>query len=441
MSPTVSIIVLTYNNLHYTCQCLESIINQTNEPDYELIIVDNASEDSTPQYLEKFANLHPHTTVVLNSKNEGFARGNNQAAARAHGEFLVFINNDTVVTPGWLVGLLKYLNDPSVGMVGPVTNNSGNETRIKVDYSDLDGMESFAKEYTDAHVGQSFEIPMLPLLCVALRRNTWEDVGPLDEQFGMGMFEDDDYSLRLKKKGYKLLCAEDVFIHHWGSAGFSVVGFEQYWLQYLENLKRLELKWGIEWRPHRYRQELLDEQLLIMWEEKMDLALQVINLNSKLEGYNRIIFDIFRMKRFLQRNFYPPGSTREKILFPIFRLLNNFQKKARDFPLRAIRRSKSLLNVRQNLRTRKLLISELDQILSEHQTAKEVVVIVPTIPWNTPLFQRPHQIALALSRQGCLVFFCESSAIETISEFSQIDKNLYVFLNGPYDILQNIPSP
>jgi GT2 family glycosyltransferase/glycosyltransferase involved in cell wall biosynthesis len=441
MSPTASIIVLTYNNLHYTCQCLESIISQTTEPDYELIIVDNASEDSTPQYLEKFADKHPNTTLILNSKNEGFARGINQATAAAQGEYLVFLNNDTIVTPGWLEGLLKYLQDPSVGMVGPVTNNSGNETRIKVNYTDLDGMESFAREYTNLHLGQSFEISMLPFLCVALQRATWEDVGSLDERFGMGMFEDDDYSLRLKAKGYKLLCAEDVFIHHWGSAGFSVVGFKKYWQLYLKNLEKFESKWGIKWQPHHYREELIDEQFRAMWEEKRDLALQVIKLNDQLEGVNKVIFDLFRIKRFLRRNLFPPDSKRARVLIPIFHRLYKFQEILRIFVVKAYTRLKSALSIRHNIRMRKHLVEELDRILAEHSTVKEVVVFAPTIPWNTPLFQRPHQMALALARQGCLVFFCELPVTDSDSDLYRITENLYVFLKGPFDIFQSIESP
>jgi GT2 family glycosyltransferase len=98
----------------------------------------------------------------------------------------------------------------------------------------------------------SFEVPMLALFCAAMRREEYDKIGPLDERFGMGMFEDDDYALRMKQAGYKLLCAEDVFIHHWGSAGFSKAGFANYWRSFQVNLKQFKQKWNQPWH-RRYR--------------------------------------------------------------------------------------------------------------------------------------------------------------------------------------------
>jgi GT2 family glycosyltransferase len=81
----------------------------------------------------------------------------------------------------------------------------------------------------------------------------FEEVGPLDERFGIGMFEDDDYALRLKAKGYRILCAEDVFIHHWGRTSFSKLDQAAYQQLFEENRRKFETKWGLEWQPHRYR--------------------------------------------------------------------------------------------------------------------------------------------------------------------------------------------
>jgi GT2 family glycosyltransferase len=269
MTPTASIVVLTYNNLDYTRQCLESVYANTDTPDFELIVVDNASTDSSRAYLEAFSEKHPNCRVILNEKNEGFARGNNIGAAAAICKYLVFLNNDTVVTEGWLAALIRHLQDPAIGMVGPVTNSSGNETRIAVDYHDLKDLDAFAKRHTQAHAGRTFEVSMLPFLCVALRREVFESVGPLDERFGMGFFEDDDFAFRLKAKGFQIRVAEDVFVHHFGSATFSRLDNRAYWQLFRENLRRLEEKWGIRWMPPRQRDEFLPEKL----RENLDAAL------------------------------------------------------------------------------------------------------------------------------------------------------------------------
>ncbi|MCP4357658.1 MAG: glycosyltransferase family 2 protein, partial [Chloroflexi bacterium] len=90
--------------------------------------------------------------------------------------------------------------------------------------------------------------------CAAMRRAVYETIGPLDERFGRGMFEDDDYAHRLRAAGLKLLCVEDVFVHHWGNASFTKLADPVYQQIFEENKRKFETKWGIEWEPHRYRQ-------------------------------------------------------------------------------------------------------------------------------------------------------------------------------------------
>lgn len=247
-----SIIVLTYNQLHYTRQCLDSILAQTDVP-FELIVVDNASQDGTPAYLQEYAGAHPEVRLILNPANEGFARGNNRGVGTAQGEYIVLLNNDTIVTTGWLSTLIRHLQDPRVGMVGPATNSSGNETRVPVDYADVKDMPAFAHAYTRVHAGKAFEIAMLPMQCVVLRRAVWEEIGPLDEAFGVGMFEDDDYAMRLKKAGYKILCVDEVFVHHWGRASFSRLDKTRYWNLFRANRETYEKKWGVRWTPPNFR--------------------------------------------------------------------------------------------------------------------------------------------------------------------------------------------
>jgi len=277
-----SIIILTHNNLDYTRQCLESIHQKTRMADYEIIAVDNASDDGTPAHLEEYATRHNNVQVVLNNINKGFPGGNNLGVESASGEYIVFLNNDIVVTEGWLSGLIRHLEDPTIGMIGPVTNSSGNETRIWVDYENIDDMDAFAREYTSAHHGQTLEIQMLPFHCVALRRKIFDEIGPLDERFGLGMFEDDDYALRLRAKDYRLICAEDVFLHHWGSASFSKLNPVEYWQQFINNKKLFEDKWGVKWQAQKLRPNLLEQQVNQIMDGSVWLGSQLIQQEQDL---------------------------------------------------------------------------------------------------------------------------------------------------------------
>ncbi len=247
-----SIIIVTYNNLALTRLCLESIVRNTDYPNYEVIVVDNDSRDQTPEYLRRMAAQHSHIQIILNTENRGFASANNQGIARSTGDRFVLLNNDTVVPPGWLSRLLRHLDDPAIGMVGPVTNFTGNEARVDVDYQTVGEMEVFAEEWMWANDGRIADIHMLAMLCVAFRRDTHERIGPLDEQFGIGMFEDDDYSLRMKKADLRVVCAADVFVHHFGQAAFKeLIADGSYDPLFTENRRRFESKWNVRWIPHQ----------------------------------------------------------------------------------------------------------------------------------------------------------------------------------------------
>ena len=252
--PRVSIVVITRDNLVFSKLCLESVLANTDYPGYELIVVDNGSGTELLSYLDQLTLHCPFIRVVRNKTNRGFAAANNQGLALATGDRFVLLNNDTIVPKGWLTRLIRHLDDPLVGAVGPVTNRASNEAQIETSYRTYAELERFARDYTRDHAGGWFEIPMLTMFCFAIRRETHQRVGPLDEQYYIGMFEDDDYAMRLRSSGYRLACALDVFIHHFGGAslgGLLRPGDCQELLT--SNRERFERKWGIEWRPHRHR--------------------------------------------------------------------------------------------------------------------------------------------------------------------------------------------
>jgi len=249
-----SIIIPAHNNLHLTRLCVDSIFRHTTWPNYEIVIVDNASSDGTADYLHELAARYANVRCIFNERNAGFARAINQGIAAAGGDYLVFLNNDTIVARGWLTAMIRYLEaHPDVGMIGPATNLAGNEAKIDVDYTTVEEMEAFAERYTREHAGEALEPRMLGFFCLVIPRRVLDQVGLLDERFGIGMFEDDDLSLRVRRAGYRLVCTDGAFVHHFHSATMRKFSEQEYLQLFEANRAKFEQKWGIRWIPHRYR--------------------------------------------------------------------------------------------------------------------------------------------------------------------------------------------
>src|SRR5262249_3351866 len=177
ITPVASLVIVTIDNLAFNRLCLESVLGNTASPCYEVILVDNGSTDGTRDYLGELAQQNAHVRLLCNPSNRGFAAATNQGLAVARGDILLLLNNDTLVPPGWLAGLTAHLRDPGIGLVGPVTNRAPNKAQISVPYQTYGGFVQFAEGYTAAHQGELFDIGMLTMFCVAMRREAYERIG------------------------------------------------------------------------------------------------------------------------------------------------------------------------------------------------------------------------------------------------------------------------
>ncbi len=250
-----AVIITSFNNPEYLRQCLDSLRDKTDYPNLEVLVVDNGSDQSLLDEVASRSEHDPNLRLIAQGENVGFARANNigiEAAADA--EYIIMLNDDTVVTPGWLGRLIGHLQDEDIGLVGPVSNWAGNEARIDVPYSaDLSGLDEFAARRSEDRRGDVFDIPVLAMYCVAGRKDFIDQLGRLDERFGIGMFEDDDFAMRVREAGKRVVCAEDVFIHHWGRASFRRMSEAEYDSLFEANKRIYEEIWNRRWVPHRDR--------------------------------------------------------------------------------------------------------------------------------------------------------------------------------------------
>ena len=251
--PRVSVVVVTYNNLDLTKACLHSLEAFSDYANLEVIVVDNASADETPAFLREWAAASDGRKIIMNNDNRGFAAANNQGLSAASGDYLVMLNNDTYVTPGWIATLVGHMRrSATLGLLGPVTNNIGNAARIEIRYDSMDEMLQLAGDYTRRHAGLVAPLHTAAFFCVMMPRHVYEKVGELDEVFGVGFFEDDDYCRRIEQAGWSIACAEDVFVHHNLSASFNKMKQEKRQALFERNKAIYEAKWG-SWVAHKYR--------------------------------------------------------------------------------------------------------------------------------------------------------------------------------------------
>lgn len=244
---SASVIVPTCNALEYTRLCVESLLTHT-DARHELIFVDNGSADGTPGYLQGLARDHKRVTLIRNDVNLGFARACNQGLAAARGRHLVLLNSDTVVTHGWLEKLVAVAESrPRAGLVGPVTNNISGLQRLEqvgYDQESLAGLAAFAAAESARHEGEVERTMRLTGMCLLIKRELLARLGGLDEVFGLGNYEDNDYCLRAHLAGYECLIARGVFIHHFGSRSFAAAGID-YAAQIQRQWSVFKAKWGI----------------------------------------------------------------------------------------------------------------------------------------------------------------------------------------------------
>ena len=222
-----SIIVPCCNNLRYTKECLRSVARCTRKP-YELVVVDNGSTDGTPAYFESLRRSGA-ARVIRNPRNLGFAGAVNQGMRAAQGDFLVWLNNDAIVTPHWLERLIACARRaPWVAAAGPLTNDRDGRF-IPKGIRRPRALARYSAAVSLRNAGRARLTHRLLGFCFLLKREAMDRVGPLDERFGLGLFEDYDYCLRLRQAGYELAVAEDVFVYH-------------YWCKTLESLGNTALQ-------------------------------------------------------------------------------------------------------------------------------------------------------------------------------------------------------
>ena len=210
----VSIVILAYNRLDKTKQCVESVLKHTKEIDYELILVDNGSSDGTLDYFKKVP--YKKKSIICITKPMGTNFAFCWLSCVDVGRYVVFLANDLICTPNWLKNLLTCMeSDERIGMVNPVSSNVSNFQEVSLSFSSIEEMEEKAELYNQSDSRKWEERLRLITLGSLFRTEALMSIGfPIFDAGFLHDFGDDDLSFRLRRNGYRLILATDTWIHH-----------------------------------------------------------------------------------------------------------------------------------------------------------------------------------------------------------------------------------
>ena len=218
-----SVIIVSYNNFKATTgPCLNSLAQSPE--DMEIIVVDNNSDPTTKKKLALAAKTDPRIKLIFLDENRGYAAGNNIGAQAATGEFFLLLNTDTRVLPGTISLFTSLMQQhPDWDMLGPVTNNCGNDQHIHTTGNLAEEILIQGKHWCNHSARLDFTTDRLIFFCVLIRRNLYEELQGLDEDFGLGYYEDTDFVYRATKAGKQMVITEKIFVYHQGKGSFSKV--------------------------------------------------------------------------------------------------------------------------------------------------------------------------------------------------------------------------
>lgn len=229
------IIIPVYNELGITKDCIDSILKNTDCP-YRLIIIDNGSQPEVAVYLAGLKGVFHDFLLIRNEQNFGYVKAINQGIEQSASEFVCLLNNDTVVSEGWLSEMINVANDNvDLGIINPSSNTLA-QTPAKGQT-----IESYSASLK-LFKGKWGELGQCSGFCMLIKREVIEKVGILDENYEVGYFEEADYCRKAQKAGYRFARAKAAYVYHVERHTFDKRPDKEE--LFTKNRKLFESRWG-----------------------------------------------------------------------------------------------------------------------------------------------------------------------------------------------------
>ena len=251
-NPLVSIIIPVYNQFDFTYKCLKSILRNTQNIDYEIIIADDVSSDQTININNYIKNIN----VVRNEKNLGFLLNCNNAVKFAKGKYIHLLNNDTQVQAEWLSSLIKLIeSDDKIGMVGSklVYPDGRQQEAGGIIWNDASGW-NFGRldDPTKPEYNYVKEVDYISGASIMLSKKLWDEIGGFDKRYVPAYYEDSDLAFEVRKHGYKVMFQpKSVVVHFEGISNGTDLGSGIKKYQVMNKEKFIE-KWKDELEKNHF---------------------------------------------------------------------------------------------------------------------------------------------------------------------------------------------
>lgn len=233
MTELCDIVIPVWNQPEITRNCFESIARFTNSP-YKVIVIDNGSDELTKVYLQESSKLFPSYKLIRYEENMGFVKATNSGLREATAEYICLLNNDTIVTQDWLSEMISVMHDKRIGALNPSSNSWGQWPHDR-------NVQEYAKSLLPEK-GKWQETGYCIGFCMMIRKKYLQEIGYLDESFGVGYLEETDFCRRLQSKGYLCARSKAAYVFHLGGESFKKIANSR--LMFENNLKLFNKKWG-----------------------------------------------------------------------------------------------------------------------------------------------------------------------------------------------------
>ncbi len=261
----VQIIIPTYLKdewlIQRTIECFQSIYENTIFEDYQIIWINNGSPSrSTKKVLNSIPEFKDKLYIIEVREPIGFIRATNEGLRIVNKftpDYVVLLNNDTIVTPMWLTNMIKYTTECDIIAPWPCPDNLVEIAKERGDdpydwsYDEKkQGLFDYVNKYINGikelKGGRLITRNFVPFYCALFKYEAIEKIGYLNEAFGNGLFDDDDYLWRARDQGYKIGIASDSYVHHFSHQTFHAISKHKYKKQFKINwelFKRLHPEW------------------------------------------------------------------------------------------------------------------------------------------------------------------------------------------------------